>query len=237
MKMKNKKYEQKLAKQEHYKRLKKQKRKEPSLKRPNPKLTEKPSILIVCEGEKTEPSYFGQFRINSAKLKVIGKGYNTVSLVNEALDLSQKEKYDQVWCVFDKDNFPDNDFNSAIEKAKKKGLCVAYSNQSFEYWLMLHFVDHQGAKMNRNDYIKVINKYLEEIKVSFRYNKNVSEEFFEILNGIDSKTGKKRVDLAIDRARKIYKDFEEMKTSPAKAESSTTVFLLVKELLKYEDYL
>lgn len=113
--MKDKKAEQKAAKQKHREQLKAQRRKEPSLERPVAELTEKPFILIVCEGENTEPSYFNQFRITSAKVKSVGEGYNTISLVNRALALSQQEKYDQVWCVFDKDDFNDNDFNTAIQ--------------------------------------------------------------------------------------------------------------------------
>ncbi|MGN6417310.1 MAG: RloB domain-containing protein [Pseudobacter sp.] len=31
---------------------------------------------------------------------------------------------------------------------------IAYSNQAFEYWLILHFEDHQGGKIDRNDYHK-----------------------------------------------------------------------------------
>ncbi|TGG87894.1 RloB domain-containing protein [Geotoga petraea] len=32
----------------------------------------KPKILIVCEGEKTEPNYFKAFRITSVQVQVIG---------------------------------------------------------------------------------------------------------------------------------------------------------------------
>jgi len=43
--MKDKKAEQKAAKQKHHEKLKAQRRKEPSLERPIAELTEKPSIL------------------------------------------------------------------------------------------------------------------------------------------------------------------------------------------------
>lgn len=85
MKMKDKKAEQEAAKRKHREQLKAQRRKEPSLERPVAALTEKLSILIVCEGENTEPSYFNQFRITSAKVEPIGEGYNTVSLVNRGM--------------------------------------------------------------------------------------------------------------------------------------------------------
>lgn len=46
-----------------------------------------PTILIVCEGENTEPSYFEQFKLTSAT--IIGEGYNAVSLVKQAEKLSK----------------------------------------------------------------------------------------------------------------------------------------------------
>ncbi len=233
MKMKDKKAEQKAAKQKHIELLKAKRRKEPSLERPVAELTEKPSILIVCEGENTEPSYFNQFRITSAKVKSVGEGYNTVSLVNRAFVLAQQGNYDQVWCVFDKDDFNDNDFNSAIQIAEANNFGVAYSNQSFEYWLILHFNDHQGGGMHRNSYNDRINEHLKPFKVIYDGNgtKLIEEDFFELLDGIDLKMSKKRVELAIVRAERNYKNLDH--TNPAKEESSTTVFRLVRELLKY----
>lgn len=233
MKMKDKKAEQKAAKQKHLEHLKAQRRKEPSLERPVAELTEKPSILIICEGENTEPSYFNQFRITSAKVKSVGEGYNTVSLVNRALALSQQGNNDQVWCVFDKDDFNDSDFNAAIQIAVANNFGIAYSNQSFEYWLILHFNDHQGGGMHRNSYNDKINEHLKPFKVTYDGNgtKLIEEDFFELLDGIDDKTSRKRAELAIDRAERNYNHFDH--ANPAREESSTTVFRLVRELLKY----
>lgn len=233
MKMKDKKAEQKEAKQKHREQLKSQRRTEPSLERPIAELTEKPSILIVCEGENTEPSYFNQFRITSAKVKSVGEGYNTVSLVNRALALAQLENYDQVWCVFDKDDFNDNDFNSAIQIAEANNFGVAYSNQSFEYWLILHFNDHQGGGMHRDNYNNKINEQLRPFKVIYDGNRTklIEEDFFEQLDGFDVKTNRKRTELAIFRAERNYNNLDH--TNPAREESSTTVFRIVKELLKY----
>jgi hypothetical protein len=233
MKMKDKKAEQSAAKQKHLKQLKAQRRKEPSLERPVAALTEKPSILIVCEGENTEPSYFNQFRIYSAKVKSVGEGYNTVSLVNRAIVLAQQGNYDQVWCVFDKDDFNDNDYNAAIQIAEVNNFGVAYSNQSFEYWFLLHFNDHQGGGMHRNSYNDKINELLKPFNVIYDGNgtKLIEDDFFELLEGIDGKTSRKRVELAIIRAERNYDDFDHK--NPAKEESTTTVFKLVRELLKY----
>lgn len=58
MKMKNKKADQIAAKKKHIEGLKKSRRNEPILEREQPSKLEKPTILIVCEGQNTEPSYF-----------------------------------------------------------------------------------------------------------------------------------------------------------------------------------
>lgn len=231
--MKNKRAEQIAAKQRHREQLKAQRRKEPSLERPAAELTENPSILIVCEGENTEPSYFNQFRITSAKVKSVGEGYNTISLVNRALELARQGNYDRVWCVFDKDDFKDEDFNNAIQLAEGNGFGVAYSNQAFEYWLILHFNDHQGGGMHRDDHNEKINDLLKTFSVSYDGNRSkmVSEDFFELLDGIDTMTNRKRVELAITRAERNYGKLDHR--NPAKEESSTTVFRLVSDLLKY----
>ncbi|MBF9019024.1 MULTISPECIES: RloB family protein [unclassified Oceanispirochaeta] len=57
-----------------------------------------------------------------------------------------------------KDDFSDSDFNTAITNAESYGFKVAYSNQAFEYWLILHFNDHQGGSIHRDSYNSIINK-------------------------------------------------------------------------------
>jgi hypothetical protein len=138
-----------------------------------------------------------------------------------------------VGCVFDKDDFAPNQFNVAIQNAQALNFGVAYSNQAFEYWLILHFNDHQGGGMNRKDYHDKLNEALATFKVSYdgKTNKLITESLFEILDGVDEFTKKERKILAIDRARKIFDRLNN--TNPASEESSTTVFKLVEELMKY----
>jgi hypothetical protein len=233
MKMKDKKAEQIAAKKKHRELLKNKRRKEASLERPEPIKVEKPTILIVCEGKNTEPSYFRKFKLSTATIKAIGEGYNTISLVNRATQLSNEKKYDQVWCVFDKDDFSLEDFNNAIDIAEAQNFEVAYSNQAFEYWIILHFEDHQGGGMHRDDYDKKLNDLLKPFGVKYdgQGTKIITEEIFEILEGIDKKTNQERAEIAIKRAKRNLKIHRNV--SPALAESSTTVFKLVKELRKH----
>jgi hypothetical protein len=227
--MKNKKAEQQKRRNE----LKAQRRQAKSLDRGAPSIIEKPTILIVCEGQNTEPSYFNNFKLSSATVKSIGEGYNTVSLVERAIILSQRKVYDQVWCVFDKDDFDDADFNSAINLANQNNFGVAYSNQAFEYWIILHFNDHQGGGITRDLYDKLINKSLKPfgLKYDGKKSKIISDEIFDILESIERKSGKTRRNLAIDRAKRNYQLLTHQ--NPAKEESSTTVYKLVEELDKY----
>lgn len=90
-------------------------------------------------GWKNRTSLFEFFWVFSANIKVIGAAKNTESLVNSAIDFKNKGEYDQVWCVFDKDSFNDQQFNNVCSKAAQNGMHVAYSNWSFELWYILHF--------------------------------------------------------------------------------------------------
>ncbi|MEC4985872.1 MAG: RloB family protein, partial [Oscillatoria sp. PMC 1076.18] len=101
----------------------------------------KQRFLIVCEGTKTEINYFESFRVPRTVIKVEGVGKNPSKVVNTAKELQEREDYDydQVWCVFDRDNWTPQDFNNAIADAEKKGFNVAYSNEAFELWYVLHF--------------------------------------------------------------------------------------------------
>ena len=109
-------------------------------------------LLIISEGVNTEVSYFRQFEQPTIRVKAVGTGFNTLSLVRRAEQIRDEEAakgrhYDQVWCVFDRDDFPAQDFNEAVRLAEQlfgPGR-VAYSNQAFEYWLLLHFLDHQAG--------------------------------------------------------------------------------------------
>ncbi len=238
MRMKNKKLIQQNNRQKNRELLRSERKNEPTFEREKPTKNEKPRILIVCEGKNTEPSYFRQFKLSSATIEAIGEGFNTLSLVKRAIEISRKNRYDKKWVVFDRDPKPDNpsqatDFNEAIMLAKKNGFGVAYSNQAFEYWIILHFNDHQGGPMDRRQYGQKINESLALYSVYYDFAgcKLITDEIFELLDGIDEKTRKERKRLAIKRAKRNFNLFDHK--NPAAEESSTTVYKLVEELLRY----
>lgn len=171
-------------------------------------------FLIVCEGEKTEPNYFRKFR-TSAKVIVHGVGMNTSSLIREAIRLKGEDDYDQVWCVFDRDSFPLQNFNQAIEMAKANDIQVAYSNEAFELWYLLHFDFHQSG-IPRADYINILGN-----KLGKRYKKN-SQTIYEDLED--------KMNVAIRNAERLLSRYESHR--PVSDNPSTTVHLLVQQLLR-----
>lgn len=48
------------------------------------------TILIVCEGEKTEPNYFQAFPVTSADVKIVPLGVNTRTVVEYAIDIQRE---------------------------------------------------------------------------------------------------------------------------------------------------
>ena len=198
------------------------KRKNKSLKRKSRNRGKPPeSFLIVCEGGKTEPNYFKAFKLSSASIRVEGLGMNTLSLVKETLKIIERvEKdgihYDQVWCVFDKDDFPAQNFNNAIELANKKNIKVAYSNEAFELWYLLHF-HYYNSGVSRNQYKVMLSKLLK-----FRYEKNDPTMYQKLLD---------KQSTAISNAEKLLKTYHP--ANPGKDNPSTIVHHLVMELNKF----
>jgi len=179
----------------------------------------KQRFLIVCEGAKTEPNYFKNFRVPKTVIDVKGVGENPSRLVQSAIDLNAEadEEYDQVWCVFDRDDWPPQDFNSAIYKAESHNLKVAYSNEAFELWYVLHF-EFLNTGIPRDDYIKKMTKLLGK-----KYQKNSDTIYDDLRN---------RQVNAIRNAEKLLASYNPL--NPGQDNPSTTVHLLVKELIQSE---
>ena len=108
-------------------------------------------VLIVCEGEKTEPNYFRElidiYEINTANVAIDGTGGSSPkSVLNRAIELYELEDrkgdpFDSVYCVFDKDRHDSYEETlSKIASKRPKGIFyAAVSIPCFEYWLLLHF--------------------------------------------------------------------------------------------------
>lgn len=126
------------------------------------------SVLIVCEGTKTEPNYFEAFAkkqqgIIVYDIEVKGLGRGTIDVVEKAIDLENKNNYDRVWAVFDKDDFPAKDFNDAIVLGQNNGIEVAWSNEAFELWYLYHF-QNVTTGVHRKDYEEKISAAVRLVK-------------------------------------------------------------------------
>ena len=173
-----------------------------------------PSFLIICEGKKTEPNYFQAFRIPDLSVKqldVIGLGDNTLSLVERAKEIKDKGNYNYVWCVFDRDSFPAGKFNAAITSAYNNEMHVAYSNEAFELWYLLHF-HFYNTGISRDSYKSKLTKLLKH-----KYEKNSTTIYEEL---------KDKQHSAIKNANTLLIQYDPNR--PEKDNPSTTVHLLVQ---------
>ncbi len=175
-------------------------------------------FLIVCEGKKTEPNYFNAFPVPKGvvTIEVLGIGYVTESLVNKAVEFKEKKSYDQVWSVFDRDDHPLQGYNKAFTIARENNIKIAYSNQSFELWYLLHYI-YIHSSIHRKDCIKNLENHLK-----CKYEKK-ADNLYEILKPMQ--------DQAIKHAQRLLKEYNPRN---ARHENpSTTVHHLVEELNKF----
>lgn len=119
-------------------------------------------ILVLTEGEKTEPIYF-DFKIrsiprNTVTIKITGTGYNTLKLVQHALGF--KRDYDEIWVVFDEDDTGQK-FDDAISLAIANDIKLAVSNEAFELWYLLHF-QYLDTAIKRDIYIEILNRIISQ---------------------------------------------------------------------------
>ena len=124
-----------------------------------------PTYIIYCEDQNHEPAYFNSFgrqgvlKINTIPNQKQGKLNlnNTIAggladglIVFTAGAYRVNPGIDQkLWCVYDRDLENDDpaqlrpadhiDFDTAIQVAQDAGLSVAWSNDAFELWILLHF--------------------------------------------------------------------------------------------------
>ncbi|CCI38532.1 RloB family protein [Microcystis aeruginosa] len=185
-------------------------------------------FLIVCEGEKTEVNYFKAFTVpKKIEVRVKGEGKNSLSLVNKAIkiidNLKKDDSFDQIWCVFDKDNCSKEQFNQAERLAKENNIKIAYSNEAFEIWFILHF-QYLDIATSRSEYLTILTNQMQKyglLNKKEKYAKN-REDMYEKLKPYQT--------TAITNAAKLIQDRDEAKKHPFDANPSTTVQELVQEL-------
>ncbi|MEE1799833.1 RloB family protein [Streptomyces sp. JV176] len=102
----------------------------------------------MCGSKETERQYLQGLRDHlrnpAVSVVVRGKACSPTQLVAYACGQRDLNRggYDEVWCVFDVDEYPD--VAAASDAARRRGIKVAVSNPCFELWLLLHFTDHHA---------------------------------------------------------------------------------------------
>lgn len=186
----------------------------------------KPIIYIICEGKETEVLYFKHFRSRNCLVDIVpmtSKYTAAEHLVKNAKGLLSHADYfpkdgDQLWCVFDRDDNTNAQLKATGEHADKNGYKIAYSNPSFEYWYLLHFLKHNG-------YLKDSNAVIEQLKKKDRLEKyEKSTDVFDTLLPHQPE--------AIQRAKERVQQLEKDKIVVLSSDSNpvTTVYELVEYL-------
>ena len=181
-------------------------------------------VLVMCGGE-TEEIYFNFYKakhksnLNNVSIKIVThKKSNPSAVVNAALD--QRAHYDEIWTVFDKDDF--SDFDNAIAFALNSGINCAFSNEAIEYWFFLHFENRTGA-MSRNTLNTELAKNL-----GFDYDKG-AETIQRTCSKLNGKILSAEERAQIGHERHVVDSGK----NPSDWRSCTTVYALTKRLREW----
>ena len=160
------------------------------------------NYIIFCEDEVCEPYYFNSFHVNdSLRINAIPNQKqrklnldNTIAhchsngLIEFKEDNYQlkEERNENIWCVYDRDMEHEEfeqirqaqnvAFDTAIVSAIKSGLNVAWSNDAFELWILLHFEKVPIDQILHRNYC------YERLTEIFKIFHPEIEEFQEIVN-------------------------------------------------------
>ena len=185
-------------------------------------------IIVVTEGEKTEPQYLEMFKKIHVEpfvkrsvfdLRIVPDVGVPMTVVDRAVQELRAQRpfsreEDSVWAMFDRDEHPK--FEEAKNKARSKGVHLAVSNPCFEIWGIYHYRDWQGP-MERHQ----CQNELEQLCPG--YDKKYGKTF------IDKDVIKEKCSDAIERAKKSLNSRE--KEGDPDGNPSTSVYFLIEAIL------
>lgn len=190
------------------------------------------SFLIICEGVNTEPEYFKSFPLGNTTLETRGVGRSKTALVKHIIASVEKEpraRLQEVWAVFDFDrttvqlNAQKRDFDKAIKLAEKHKIKVAWSNDCFELWFVLHYQLVQ-SNLNRNDFYRILSEKWDCAYHNKGKQRDFCKRIYQRLRD-DALSDQNR---AVIHAKKLLKGRKNL--TPANSAPATTVHILVEEL-------
>ncbi len=189
----------------------------------------KTTILIVGEGQKTEPNYFRELRREdnvadkfAVKVKK-GHGVSPERVVEEAIGHKQQaerreEDYDQVWCVLDVEGPAHRvALGRAVALAAQPGITLCLSNPCFEVWLLAHFERKARAYNDCDHVIAQLNKWWQK-HCRQDYRKNDDRVYHRVSDLTQT---------AVDNAKCVRETYHRGVDNTADCNSSTEVYRLV----------
>lgn len=227
-----------------------------------------PTFIIFCEDEVSEPIYFKFFETDKIKVNPIKKQKSNIANVLNAIEHCKEgnliEKSDDglklcdsntiVWCVFDRDSIEqgvqessnNTSFDVAIYTAQNCGINVAWSNDSFELWILMHFEEIDANDKNyqkRETYYSQLTKIFKNHKEPNEYlKKALSHDSFSYKKDLKSERNFRNIvraeivtktNLAIERAHKLETNFNNLELYDHEKSPCTHVHYLVQQLLNY----
>ncbi len=222
------------------------------------------TFIVFCEDEAVEPSYFRRFSNDQLQVSAIanqGQHHDNVDNATQycreqgMLDIQkgmsslQLEDGPQVWCVFDRDKSAgdgkDASFDNSIQSALGIGMKVAWSNDDFELWILLHLEEVPSSDPDyhhRDKYYERLTAYLKSLtspteelarltsnpRFGYKHTMKTSRRFItEILPLLNGK-----LDDALNRSNQLHRHFAAQSSLPYhKWMPCTQVGSLVQALL------
>lgn len=223
------------------------------------------TFIIFCEDEVSEYHYFKWFETALIKVNVVPKQKSMLANINKALVYCTKnglmsygnDRYTledeglEVWCVYDRDvekegsqlDEGNNEFNLSVATAVNNDISLAWSNDAFELWVLLHLMDLDPTveeTKTRKYYYEQLTEYLrkhpnpnEDLKKAlahptFGYKKDMKHRD-NFINIIRSEILPLTM-IAIERAKKLHELVRD-KANHYDKRPCTLVYLLVSNLL------
>lgn len=153
------------------------------------------TFLIFCEDETSEYEYFKFFETEKIKINIFRNQKNSIENVIKAITYCKINNIIdnennviegfEIWCVYDRDKFLEDPhfeetktkFNIASTTAEQHKINLAWSNDSFELWIILHFTSIEDVNKftHREEYYTFLDAY-------FIAKENKSERLQKILS-------------------------------------------------------
>lgn len=208
-------------------------------------------FLVVCEDQATEPAYFRQFQEEFEKIakeamffKAVGTGKDPLGVVQQAiietdiLKTTHHKEIDFVWVVFDRDDAHLNAtktlrFQNAFQIAQQHKIEIAYSNEVFELWLLLHLKQiNPGTPISRQNIYAELEQAIQQQGSkyqNFQY-RHGDASIVKIIAEIGDEKA------AIKKAQHLLNYHQQKGINPIDADPSTKVHELVSQLRAWLDY-